>query len=95
MVESARKHGPFDRRYPVRPKRASPDWGLRPHESGAQRLEWSAFLARFFPDRHRHDFEALAAYEADRNGIDASRRVRGEASSAALLAWESEGGAQG
>jgi hypothetical protein len=80
MIETARKHGPFDRRYPVRPKLAT-SWEPR---ADAKRLEWSAFLARFFPNRRRHDFEALAAYEA---------RVPVAAGSSAELAWESEGGA--
>jgi CspA family cold shock protein len=30
-------------------------------------LDWSAFSARFFPGRRRHDLEALKAYEAYRN----------------------------
>jgi hypothetical protein len=64
---------------------------VRKHEG----LDWSAFLARSFPGRHRHDFEALAAYEAYRNAVDASRQVRGVAPSSAELAWESEGGAPG
>jgi hypothetical protein len=31
---------------------------------GKERLDWAAFLARFFPNRRRHDFVALKAYEA-------------------------------
>ncbi|MGH3085262.1 MAG: hypothetical protein ACRDNP_14655 [Gaiellaceae bacterium] len=64
MVESGRKHGPFDIRFPVRRKIATPVWELQPDRDGPGRLEWSTFLARFFPNRRRHDFEALAAYEA-------------------------------
>jgi hypothetical protein len=30
-------------------------------------LEWYAFLSRYFPDRRRHDLEALKAYEAYRS----------------------------
>ncbi|HLX31193.1 MAG TPA: hypothetical protein VKR79_00335 [Gaiellaceae bacterium] len=30
----------------------------------AERLDWYAFLARFFPNRRRHDFAAVAAYVA-------------------------------
>jgi hypothetical protein len=30
-------------------------------------LDWSAFSARFFPGRRRHDLEALRAYGAYRN----------------------------
>jgi hypothetical protein len=31
-------------------------------------LEWYAFLRRYFPDRRRHDLEALKAYEAYKLG---------------------------
>jgi hypothetical protein len=70
MVESGRKHGPFDFRYPVRRKLATPVWELQPDRDGPGKLEWSAFLERFFPNRRRHDSEALAAYEAYRNALD-------------------------
>jgi hypothetical protein len=119
MFESARKHGPFDDRYPARQKGPAPRWDLRLGED-PQGLEWSAFLARFFPNRRRHDFAALAAYEAYRNtlarrtpeqGPTTHRALAGRGdggsrshpaavapvavapSSAAVLAWESEGGA--
>ena len=29
-------------------------------------LDWAAFSKRFFPDRRRHDFEAVLAYDAYR-----------------------------
>jgi hypothetical protein len=123
MFESARKHGPFDERYRVRQKLPAPRWDLRLGGEGEERLEWSAFLARFFPNRRRHDFAALAAYEAYRNTLEqetpqqrpptrralprrhdggsrsrqaaavASTRLPVAASSAAVLTWESEGGA--
>jgi hypothetical protein len=67
MVESSRKHGAFDPRYPPRPKFAPPKLDLQPDRDESERLDWLAFLARFFPNRHRHDFRALAAYEAYRN----------------------------
>jgi hypothetical protein len=70
MVESARKHGPFDHRYPVRHEPPAPSWDLGPDREGGERLEWSAFLARFFPNRRRHDFAVLAAYEAYRNTLE-------------------------
>ena len=70
MVESGRKHGPFDARHPVRRKIAGPIWELQPDRDGPGRLEWSVFLARFFPNRRRHNLEALAAYEAYRNALD-------------------------
>ena len=77
MVESGRKHGPFDPRYPVRQKIATPVWELRLHRDGPGRLEWSVFLARFFPNRRRHDFEALAAYEAYRSALDRAALPQG------------------
>jgi hypothetical protein len=70
MVEPARKHGPFDTRYPVLPKRAARTWELQPGEDGLERLDWSGFLARFFPDSRRHDLGVLAAYESYRNALE-------------------------
>lgn len=123
MFESARKHGPFDDRYPARHKLPAPSRDLRLDGDGGERLEWSTFLMRFYPNRRRHDFAALAAYEAYRNTLaqetpqqrppthralprrrDGRSRNRPAAalarapvsvapSSAAVLAWESEGGA--
>jgi hypothetical protein len=72
MIESARKHGPFDDRYHVRLKLPAPSGELRPDGDEGERLEWSEFLARFFPSRRRHDFAALAAYEAYRDSVQAS-----------------------
>jgi hypothetical protein len=98
MVESGRKHGPFDLRSPGRPKIATPSWELQPDRDGPGTLDWPSFLARFFPNRQRHDSEALAAYEAYRNALDraASRRSAGvavkNAVAPALATWESEGG---
>jgi hypothetical protein len=63
MVEPRRKHGAFDPRYPLLSKPVMPTWVLRA-DGG---LEWTAFLARFFPGRRRHDIEALAAYGAYRS----------------------------
>jgi hypothetical protein len=37
-------------------------------EELAEGLDWTAFSARFFPGRRRHDFQAVKAYEAYRNG---------------------------
>jgi|SRR5690242_4672970 hypothetical protein len=121
MFES-RKHGPFDERYSARQKLPAPSWDLGLGGERQERLEWSAFLARFFPNRRRHDFAALAAYEAYGNTlmqltpeqrltthralpgrrVGRSRDPRAGAAharapvaplSAAVLAWESEGGA--
>ena len=77
MVEPARRHGPFDSRYPARPKLAATAWELQPDEVGLGRLDWSAFLARFFPNRRRHDFEALAAYASYRNALEQASAAAG------------------
>jgi hypothetical protein len=69
MVEPARRHGPFDTRYPVRPKLAATTWELHPRDR-LERLVGSAFLARFFPNSRRHDLGALAAYESYRNALE-------------------------
>jgi hypothetical protein len=39
MGESARKHGPFDDRYPVRLKFPAPSWDLRPDRARGERLD--------------------------------------------------------
>jgi hypothetical protein len=70
MVESSRKHGAFDPRYPPRPKFAPPNLDIQPDRDESARLDWSAFLARFFPNRRRHDFRALAAYEAYKDTLE-------------------------
>jgi hypothetical protein len=75
MIEPARRHGPFDTRYPVRPKLAATTWELQPGEDGVQRLDWSAFVARFFPRIRRHDFEALAAYQSYGNALERASAV--------------------
>jgi hypothetical protein len=91
MVESGRKHGPFDVRYPVRRKIATPIWELQGDQDGPGRLEWSAFLARFFPNRRRHDFEALAAYEAYRDTLDRAASPHGSPTRPSALASEEAG----
>lgn len=70
MLDLGRKHGPFDFRYPLRRKLATAVWELQPQRDGPERLEWSVFVARFFPNRRRHDSEALAAYEGYTNALD-------------------------
>jgi hypothetical protein len=90
MAESARKHGPFDDRYPVRLKLPASSSDLRPDGGGGERLEWSEFLGRFFPNRRRHDFVAVAAYEAHRS---AGKQGTAQQRPSAVLTWESEGGA--
>jgi hypothetical protein len=63
-IESSRKHGQFDGRWPVRPKIATRRWVPERDDDASDQLDWSAFLTRFAPDRRRHDRAALAAYEA-------------------------------
>ena len=107
MIESARKHGPFDSRYPRRHSRLTfmPVSPRRPtREEVADRLDWQAFSTRFFAGRDRHDLQLLAAYEAHRNGSQAfelyrnasqaceTHRREAALASASLQAWEGEGG---
>jgi hypothetical protein len=58
-------------------------------------LDWQGFTAKHFPERRRHDFEAVIAYSAYRRSspIDGAGGARnGGAESRALEAWEDEGG---
>jgi hypothetical protein len=81
MIESARKHGPFDFRCPTARKIAAPAWDGPSDLGGKRGLEWCDFLARFFGNRQRHDFEALARYEAYRKVLAGSTQTgRGLAS---------------
>lgn len=59
--------------------------GLMPDET----LDWVGFSARFFPERRRHDLEALYAYGVYRKECSA----RGQFPQAAIEVWEGEGGA--
>jgi hypothetical protein len=70
MIEPSRRHGHFDPRFSI--QRAVAE---RPRANGTTRfdefpegLDWLAFSVRLFPGRPRHDFEALKAYEAYKNG---------------------------
>jgi len=76
MIESGRRHGPFDLRYSIRRKTAAPAWELQPDWDCRGRLEWPLFVADSFPSRQRHDFEALAAYEAYGNALDRAEPLR-------------------
>jgi hypothetical protein len=111
IIESARRHGTFDGRYPIRRKIAAPAWELQRDWDHRGRLDWAAFVAGSFPNGRRHDFPALAAYVAYGNAFDRAtslRRspMRGPASPTeiargddsrppALAVWESEGGSVG
>ena len=47
MVESGRKHGPFDFRYPAARKAATSVWDGRRHGDARDVLGWYAFSDRF------------------------------------------------
>lgn len=64
MMESPRKHGPFDFRYPPPSKLSAPRPEHRSRTNAG--LDWAAFVGRFFPHSRRHFFEAVAAYAAYR-----------------------------
>ena len=64
MVESSRRHGHFDGRYPVLPKLVQRTCAPESADTEGEQLDWSAFLTRFFPNQRRHDRAALAAYES-------------------------------
>jgi phytoene/squalene synthetase len=56
-------------------------------------LDWRAFSERYFPDRHRHDLEALTAYAAYRRTGTVAPAASPDAEEAgALETWEDEGG---
>jgi hypothetical protein len=38
-----------------------------------EKLDWDAFSARYFPGRHRHDLDAVAAYGAYKQGREWAR----------------------
>ena len=60
-MEASRKHGSFDMRWPCATSAAAMP-GL-PDEA-EEGLDWNSFSRRYFPDRLRHDGEALSAYAA-------------------------------
>ena len=64
MVESSRRHGHFDGRYPALPKLVERRWVPESADAEGGQLDWSAFHRRFFPNRRRHDRAVLAAYQA-------------------------------
>jgi hypothetical protein len=70
-VETSRKHGPFDMRWPFARKNNSSEVStaspLRAAEA-AEALEWASFSNRYFHERGRHDSEARSAYAAYRQG---------------------------
>jgi hypothetical protein len=70
-VEASRKHGPFDTRWPcvrIDNSRARSTAPLLDAGEAAEALDWQAFSARYFPERRRHDSEAVSAYAAYKEG---------------------------
>lgn len=66
---------------------AAPDRAHAPRQ-----LDWQAFTARYFPDRHRHDLEALTAYAAYRRAGTPPTALSERDQTDALDTWEDEGG---
>jgi hypothetical protein len=56
------------------------------------RLDWPAFVSRFYPGSARHDFRVLKAYDAYRKSLPAEQSD-GSGDAEALGVWEEEGGA--
>jgi len=69
--EPARRRGALDPRFPRHPLQAAGVPTAIENVNG--RLNWSAFLAGFFPDRGRHDLEALRAFESHVNASGAKK----------------------
>jgi CspA family cold shock protein len=59
--EPGRRHGAHDPRFRRSHTAAPPVRTAVPNGNGG--LGWYAFVARFFPDRNRHNLEALKAFE--------------------------------
>jgi hypothetical protein len=76
-VETSRKHGPFDTRWPCARKNNSseaPTAAPLHAAEAAEALEWDSFSNRYFHERRRHDSEARSAYAAYRQGREWRRR---------------------
>jgi hypothetical protein len=91
-VETSRKHGRFDTRWPCLRKDDSHAHStalLLSSGEAAEALDWQAFSARFFLERGRHDSQAVSAYVAYKEGREwrtppaRLRLVRSERGSAA------------
>jgi hypothetical protein len=70
-VDASRKHGPFDTRLPRLRKDNSRGPSTAPllnAAEAAEALDWQAFSARYFPERRRHDSEAVSAYATYKQG---------------------------
>ena len=72
-MEASRRHGRFDMRWACVRKddsRALPTAPPLSASETAEALDWQAFSARYFPERRRHNFEALSAYAAYSQGLE-------------------------
>jgi hypothetical protein len=70
-VETSRKHGPFDTRWPSGHRDSSDGAPSTPLPADVpEGLDWNAFSARYFRGRDRHNLEALSAYAAYTHGRD-------------------------
>ena len=69
MVESGRKHGPFDSPGSRGTEVGHLGLGGPRHGDGGDVLGWYAFSDRFVPNPQRHDLEALGRYEAYRGDV--------------------------
>ncbi len=100
-VETERRSATFSE-----PKRPAPDQVTSIGTSSVHApagLDWQAFSAANFPERRRHDLEALTAYGAYRRSHSGAalssdepvriERGRGATGAPALRNWEDEGGA--
>jgi hypothetical protein len=69
--EAARKHGPFDTRWPSGPRAGSDGAQSSPPvlaADAAEELDWDVFSARYVRGGRRHNLTALSAYAEYRHG---------------------------
>ena len=65
VVDVSRRHGPFDPRWLFAAKEGAGALATAPplrSEEALEALHWEAFSRRYFPERTRHDMQALTAY---------------------------------
>jgi hypothetical protein len=88
MIDASRRHGTSDPRFSFRRRTGGqPTAGTTAHiRELPNGLDWPAFSSRLFPDRRRHDFEVLKAYEVYLNAsretaevVPARSRAAGDA----------------
>ena len=70
-METSRRHGQFDMRWPSARNdnsRALSTAPLLSAAEAAEALDWHAFSARYFPEQRRHNLKAQSAYAAYKQG---------------------------